>query len=140
MAGSTPRLCHLSKQIIIYLGQLYRTQSLVGSGKSHLPVRSVLLLRRGVHRTPAPVLDRQFTYQLRAGTETCPYNIPNYLNTIISNAVPTLCTLRFAFCIYPDNLRFIKQKAPTICECMIFTISSIHNLSSTFPQPMFYYQ
>ena len=47
--------------------------STVGAGKSHLPVRSVLLLRRGVHRTPAPVPARNRQKALRSGTETRPY-------------------------------------------------------------------
>mgnify|MGYP003542513914 CR=1 FL=1 len=35
-------------------------KNIVGAGKSHLPVRSVLLLCRGVHRTPAPVPARPY--------------------------------------------------------------------------------
>ena len=51
----------------------------VGAGRSHLPVRSVLLLRRGVHWTPAPVPAREFTVHLRASTETRPYKMTDLI-------------------------------------------------------------
>ena len=57
---------------IIYLTNMIVN---VGAGKSHLPVRSVLLLRRGVHRTPAPVPARKCALHVREGTETLPYKV-----------------------------------------------------------------
>ena len=53
----------------------------VGADESHLPVRSVLLFRRGVHRTPAPPTARgKVCKQITTGRRDAdPYNVPNSL-------------------------------------------------------------
>ncbi len=46
--------------LLVYLS--LKSAITVGADESHLPVRSVLLLRRGVHRTPAPFIRPQQIY------------------------------------------------------------------------------
>ena len=55
-------------------------QTCVGVGGSHLPVRSVLLLRRGVHRTPAPSTTRKnkSTSPWKNRMKCYKYNIPRF--------------------------------------------------------------